>query len=303
MRCYIKFDFWGEMMNKKIIIVVVVLLSAVLVYIGIQKYLQKEDVVVASVQVQQDEKLGDENVVIQKQGNGESCKSNGDCDSGNCAAVGLCKPCIKNCEGMFCQNDGQCCGGDSGKCINSYCSDGGNRCSCNSNDHCDSGNCYAGLCAPCLKIAMACSVDDQCCSGLSCLNGTCQKCLHFGMVCHLDSECCSELCVNGTCSCNKINCACASDATCNSGNCYAGLCQPCLGVGQMNWGRDAACCSGQMNRGLGTCCAENGDKDGGKSSNCCNGGSKDGKCCTSSGRYDGGDPGGCCNGSSGGVCQ
>jgi len=75
---------------------------------------------------------------------------------------------------------------------------------------------------------MLCESDSQCCSPMNCLDGACFETLPFGRACTKDSECHSGICVNNTCSCADISCACDSNddpSTCNSLNCYGGLCQ------------------------------------------------------------------------------
>ena len=157
----------------------------------------------------------------------KTCSSNSDCTSGNCIlssnvdgdnVKGRCAPCLSNCQGIMCNNHGQCCSG--GSCINNFCSDGGNACACNSNSDCNSNNCYGGLCVPCLKKAMLCSSDDQCCEPMNCLNGACFECLPVGRICSDNDECCSGYCYAGTCYCGKNACPCYSNSTCDSGNCH-----------------------------------------------------------------------------------
>ena len=205
-------------MNKKIIIVAcTILISIALGYVGIQKYLSKQNDI-ALLENQQNEK--NDNVIIQKVEAGSTCASNAHCKSGNCQ-IGVCEPCSDS----FCDNDGQCCDEYTKGCINTICSNGDNGYPCNSNEDCNNHNCYGGFCIDCLKKAMLCTNDGQCCSPMSCLDGACFECLPHARACNSNGECCSGVCVNGSCSCRDDGCICTSGDTCKSSNCYAGLCQ------------------------------------------------------------------------------
>ena len=230
--------------NKKIIITIVILLSFA---IGVRKYLQIQNVITSS-HIEQNE--NNDNVVIQKVEAGSSCAFNAHCKSGNCQ-IGICEPCSDS----LCNNDGQCCSEYTKGCINALCSNGDNGYPCNSNGDCNSNNCYDGFCVGCFKKAMLCTNDDQCCSPMSCLDGACFESLPFGRACTSNSECHSNLCINGTCSCHDVSCACDSNITCNTGNCEAGMCEHCLIEGGI-CENDGQCCNGVCDPNDGTCKGE-----------------------------------------------
>jgi|GEM_PF-2585473 len=200
-------------MKKKIIVSIAISFSMVLVYVGIKKYLQADRPAI-SLHTEQNE-----NIVIQSV---KSCTDNDDCASGNCEAD-VCMPCIKNCSGMLCDNDGQCC--DSGNCINNECSNGGTGCACSNNDDCLSANCYDDYCATCLAPSMLCSDSQQCCDNTSCIDGSCQTCGGYD------------------------SCACSENSECNNGNCYGGICQHCIGKGEA-CSDNGECCNSDCRDGF-----------------------------------------------------
>ena len=202
-------------------------------------------------------------VVIQS---AQECNSNGNCSDGNCygktdETSGRCKSCIPNCaetsgESSECFNSGQCCSG--GICVDGHCSDGGNKCYCDSDNPCISGICYDNVCMQCAKIGMNCS-SGQCCSGASCLDGSCHLCSLPGKVCSVSSDCCSgSNCLNGLCACSKNGCECMNNSSCSSGYCFGGKCKPdekskkisCLRIGDACESSND-CCQGS------TCMASN----------------------------------------------
>ncbi|MGZ6255162.1 MAG: hypothetical protein ACXWL5_04195, partial [Candidatus Chromulinivorax sp.] len=225
-------------------------------------------------------------------GAGFECESGYDCENGTCyltdtqcpcgvASCDTCAPCDCECgsDGVTCNTCSGACGSCDGAgfecasgldCVNSVCyvecgSEGNETCSicngadgalCSSNDDCDSGNCYDGICEACIGNCngIICYDSGQCCDSGSCINGfcsnggdgctcdsnsdcssgncyagLCESCLGTLAPCSDDSNCCSGSCIDYFCSCGSGDgCTCDSNSDCASGNCYLGFCSPCI---------------------------------------------------------------------------
>jgi len=138
-----------------------------------------------------------------KGGNGDSCDSNGQCQSNNCVGSPS--------GGKFCEPAGTPCAADNGSpvaagssvCLNNNlwtCQAGGgwtsSDCYTNCGFYLDVDSCAAGACATC---AATCSGDGDCKPGILCIGSECVGDLPNGSTCTLDTQCASNHCIDDVC--------------------------------------------------------------------------------------------------------
>ena len=178
---------------------------------------------------------------------GASCRNNNWC-SGNLQCINWrCKPALG--EGDECSNDGQCSTGKCGKadfgtgrdyknrCCppgasktwDGYCKKMPNNASCEYNDWCNSGSCYAYKCTNKLSTESNCNNDDQCASGKCARIGTAhnqdwvKKCCPSGKKLHLVHHYCNNQPEGHRCVGDDF---CAGNNICVKGSRNNKVCQP-----------------------------------------------------------------------------
>lgn len=200
-----------------------------------------------------------------KVGNGYTCDSNDDCESGWCSAYTCCKSGEK-----CCQQTSHCSSfhGLSGYECNSqnYCTQitkKSNGQSCYSGSECSSGNCYNMICCEsgknCCKYASDCASGQVCGSSYYCVQEPKKS---NGQWCTYSTECQSSNCQNSVCCDAGKNC-CKYDYHCPAGD-ACGTSYYCIDV---------------VKKSNGQSCSLNSDCESGncKYSTCCEAGKS---CCT-----------------------
>ena len=148
-------------------------------------------------------------------------------------AVNACTP-----LGAACTDFHECCGEGAHCSPQGICArDKGSK--CNDTSECGQATCQSGRCCSGLITSGTCRVNEDCC-GATCSAGTC--CALRGLACSRDQDCCSGgRCRAGFCSSGSTGDTCTTGSDCGSGQCTSGRC--CQAGGQA-CSTTGDCCSG-----------------------------------------------------------
>jgi hypothetical protein len=142
------------------------------------------------------------------------------CAGGRCDGAGNCKPCVPNCNGRTCGDNG--CGGSCGSCSPCQTCTAGTCVTSANNTPCAGGFCQSGVCQICDQGGQFCCQGDKCSGGLECMfNSRCGSCGGVNELCCDDLRCDSGLECGPAMVC--IRCGFATEPCCPGSRCNVGL--------------------------------------------------------------------------------